>query len=61
VKINDVVQTMTGRRGTIVRIEQSPDESESARVHVRMSVRPGRRPVAIVCRYHPDDVTEVRQ
>lgn len=54
-----LVETFTGRTGEIV--GRTPDDTppEAARVFVRLTVRPGRREVPIVCRYHPDDVRPV--
>lgn len=58
-----IVQTFTQKRGEVVG-RTAPDTSpESARVFVRILITlPGEpwRPVAIVARYHPSDVQEVR-
>lgn len=52
-----IVQTFTGRVGTIVGRTPQSTPPEAARVFVRIACRIAGDPeVAVVCRYHPDDV-----
>jgi hypothetical protein len=58
-----IVQTFTQKRGEVVGRTPPETPPEAARVFVRIWVTiPGQteRTVAIVARYHPSDVIEVR-
>lgn len=64
-----IVQTFTGKRGTVVDISPEGTPPEHARVWVRLWITlPGagntrgmmRPPAKVIAAYHPSDVVEVR-
>jgi hypothetical protein len=60
-----IVQTVTGRRGTVVRVSPPGTPPELARVYVRLWLDigprwPGRPPARVIVAYAPGDVQEVR-